>query len=264
MADKEIVEDKNKAEEFGWDTNFDNPPKGKGNNEKKTEWMDFKKPGSYTVRLVGKGVEFLKYGFKPFGKGARIITHASYKDEDPAWLAGFYPQRTFAIHVIDRADGKLKVMEKGKTLFKAFAEYMKVNEINPAGKNGPDWVIKVEGMGLERTYTATAKAKPSPFTEEEIAMIKESLSPLTKIYKATSLEKIQEAWEKLDDTSKTPPPKKDKDDKKTPTAGNVSTKPSTPIEEPEVEAEQEPVIESEKEEEDDLFDKDDSKTDTPF
>lgn len=204
-----------KADESDWLADFaekENNNKDGNQDKKKSEWMRFDKPGQYTIRLVGKGVKFLKY-FKPFGKGVRVITHKNYKDEDPAWQAGFYPNDTFAIHVIDRADGKLKILEKGKGLFKHFANYQKINEVNPAGKNGPDFVVTVEWPNGDKQlakYTATAKAKPAPFTEQEVEMIKANLAPLRSIYKTSLLEKIKELWEALPPAAKIPVKKESK------------------------------------------------------
>jgi hypothetical protein len=200
--------DENRQADVGsWDTDFpkDDEKRNEGSSNKRTPFM--KTPaGDYTIRLVGNHVKFYRH-WQPFTE--RVITHPDYKNEDPAWQAGFYPRETFAIHVIDRSDGQLKILEKGRSLFKQFARYKIVNEVNPAGKDGPDWVITVEGSGLNTKYSATPKAKPAPFTEEEIAMIKENKAPLKDIYATTPLEKIQELWDALPDEAKIPP-KRDK------------------------------------------------------
>lgn len=205
------MSDERQADVGSWDTDF--PPedkkeggKGKGNGEfKRTPYMKLT-PGDHTIRLVGNHVKFRRH-WQPFSD--RVISHDSYKEVDPAWQAGFYPRETFAIHVIDRADGQLKILEKGRSLFKQFARYKIVNDINPAGKDGPDWVITVEGSGLQTKYSATPKAKPAPFTEAEIAMIKENKAPLKTIYKATPLEKIKELWDALPNEAKVAPKKDD-------------------------------------------------------
>jgi hypothetical protein len=252
-----------KADESDWISDFaEKKENEKGGDKKKNVWMKFDHPGEYQIRLVGKAVKFNKY-FKPFGKGTRVISHKNYKDEDPAWQAGFYPNETFAIHVIDRADGVLKIMEKGKGLFKHFADYQRVNEINPAGKGGPDWVIKVEWPNGDKQlakYTATAKAKPSPFTEAEIEMIKEGMAPLKTIYQTTSLEKIKELWNALPDAAKIPPPKKEyKDYNKTASSDTTVAAPTVAKAQPKI---VEPTSEPVEADGDDLFG--DEKTDSPF
>jgi len=194
-----------------WVNDFqdDEKSKGGGSTNKRTPFMQLKQ-GDNTVRLVGNHVKFRRH-WAPFS--ARVITHDDYKNQDPAWQAGFYPRETFAIHVIDRADGKLKILEKGKSLFKQFARYNKVNDVNPAGKDGTDWVISVEGSGLQTSYSATAKSKPTPFTEAEIEMIKANKAPLKEIYKTTPIEKIKELWDALPDEAKVAPKREEAKDK---------------------------------------------------
>jgi len=68
-------------------------------------------------------------------------------------------------------------------------------------------VITVEWPGNNKRqakYSATAKAKPAPFTEEEIAMIKAGKAPLKDIYSTTPLDKIKELWEAIPDEAKIP------------------------------------------------------------
>lgn len=203
------------ADVGSWDTDF--PPeeeKNKGNSNKSNRdripFMAFDKPGDYTIRLVGNHVRFWRH-WQPFTQ--RVISHINYKDEDPAWQAGFYPRETFAIHIIDRADGKLKILEKGRSLFKQFARYKIVNGKNPAGKEGPDWVITVEwpnGNKRQAKYSATATSKTSVFTDEEIEMIKAGKAPLKDIYATTPLDKIKELWEALPDEARIPPKRDEK------------------------------------------------------
>jgi hypothetical protein len=201
------------ADKGNWDDDFrPREEKAAQTDQKKTEWMRFDGPGQYRVRLCGNYVKFYRW-WSPFT--TRIITHLSWKDQDPAWKAGFWPRKTFAIHVIDRSDtddahptGKLKILEKGNSIFSAFADYRKVNDINPAGKDGPDFVIEVtwpDGNKRQAKYKVTAVAKPSPWSADEVAMIKEEHVPLKEIYKTTPLETIIEEWEELPDSAKTPP-----------------------------------------------------------
>lgn len=215
---------------------------------KKTEWMKFPKPGTYRVRLVGPYVSFLRHN-KPFD-GVRVITHPSYKEQDPVWQAGFYPRETYAIHVIDRADGKLKILEKGTSIFKAFSTYKKVNEINPAGKEAPDFSIEVawpDGNKFQAKYTVTALAKIQPLTTEEAALWTANKAPLPEIYKATSLEKIKELWAALPAEKKVAPKREDFAQKAS--ASAPAPRPSPKIEEsmPEAPAEKDDLFGDSKE-----------------
>ena len=185
--------------------------KGDNNSKGRIEWMKFDKPGKYKVRLVGKYVKYLKH-FRPFGKGHRILTHPSYKKEDPAWQAGFYPATTFAIHIIDRADGKVKLLDKGRKIFECFFDYGTANNINPAGPEAPNFEIKVEWPGgnkMRARYSAVAAGGAAPLTDEEKELIRTSHVELGHIYRATPLEKIKEAWEAVPEQYRTPPKRDD-------------------------------------------------------
>jgi hypothetical protein len=191
-----------------WAADFNKERGGDGNGKSKNkiEWMKFDKPGKYKVRLIGKYVKYLKH-YKPFGKGVRVITHQSYKPEDPAWQAGFYPAETYVIHVIDRNDGKLKLLDKGRKLFESFFDYGTANNINPAGPEAPNFEIKVEwpnGQKNRAKYTAVAAGGPAPLTPEEKELVRANHVELGAIYRATPLAKIKEAWDAVPVQYRTP------------------------------------------------------------
>jgi len=219
------------AENGNWDEDFKGPEEKNsngGNNEgqRKLDWMKFPEKGEYRVRLCGKFVRFHRW-WSPFT--SRVITHISYKDQDPAWNAGFWPRKTFAIHVIDRNDvdaehptGKLKILEKGSSIFEAFANFKRINKIDPAGKQGPDFVITVNWPGNNKraaTYTVTATQGAAEWTQQELEMVKRDHADLKKIYAPTPLEKIVELWDALPEDAKVPPKSEEK---------NVSSETSTP------------------------------------
>jgi len=225
------------AEKGNWD-DFEKEKPGNNNNDgnterRKIEYMKFDKPGDYTIRLVGNHVKFLRH-WDPFERKDRVITDASYKGKDPAWNAGFYPRKTYAIHIIDRADGVLKILEKGTQIFKEFAHFKSVNDINPAGKEGPNFVITVEipgGNKRSTRYSVMAKQGAAPFTEEEIAMVKANIYPLADIYKSTDLEKIKELWAAIPEDRKIPP-KREYDDQKSESSSASAPAPKSQDEPP--------------------------------
>jgi hypothetical protein len=249
------------AENGSWEEDFKKQETESAVQDKRAEWIKFDKPGQYRVRLCGNFVRFYRW-WAPFS--SRIITHLSYKDKDPAWNAGFWPRKTFAIHIIDRSDvdkeyptGKLKILEKGSSIFDAFANYFKINNSNPAGETGPDFVIEVEwpnGNKRQANYKVTPVMKLNKWTDQEIQMIKSDHVDLKKMYAPTPLEDIISAWEGLPEESKIPP--KREDDSKG--SGNTQQQaqevavnaPEQKIEEPEV------AVSST--EDDDLFGDDDS------
>lgn len=201
-----------KAEKGNWDEDFKEDAGGEkpsNQDRPKTLYMDMSKPAKYTVRLVGPHVKCRKH-FKPY----RAVVQDNEKNVDPAWQAGFFPQKRYAVNVIDRSDGKLKILEKGASVFKHFANYKAVFGKDPAGvKDGPDFLITVtvpKGPNgqlnkLKTDYTVT-HLKEAPLTKEEIEMIKaQKLWPLTDIYKSTPPEKMKEMWDALPDDKKIPP-----------------------------------------------------------
>ena len=224
------------AEKGNWDDDFksskdNNSNGGNGTERRKAQFMMFKESGNYEVRFVGAYVRFLRH-WMPFDKKDRIITHKDYKGKDPAWNAGFYPRKTFAIHVIDRKDQKLKILEKGSQIFEALYRFKTANNINPAGKDAPDFVITVEipkNDPRATKYSVTAKAAMSPLTDKELEMIKTEFYPLGDIYRTTPLEKIKELWDKLPEDKKIPPKKdNDKQDKNASETKSASAKKEKP------------------------------------
>jgi len=231
------------AEKGNWD-DFSNEgtdaPKGSEQERAKTLYMDISKAGKYTVRPVGPHIKCRKI-FKPY----RATLSDADKDTDPAWKAGFYPQKRFAINVIDRADSKLKVLEKGASVFKQFANYKTVFGKNPSdAKDGVDFLITVSIPKLPngqlnklKTEYAVTHLKETPLTEDEIKMIKaQKLWPLPEIYKPTSLEKRIEMWNALPDAAKMAPKKEDVENGEASVAGTKTEakpepKPSPVVEE---------------------------------
>jgi len=237
-----MTEDLNAAK-GDWLSDFSDDNNGEGSKSnsqfEKAEFLDLKQAGTLKIRLVGSFVKFRRH-WNPYGQ--YVKSHDSLKDKDPAWKAGFYPSRRYAINVIDRADGKLKIMEAGPTVFDAFSVYKKATNINPAGKDGPDFAITIQiptkdgkPDHLHKKYGVTSLVA-APFTDEEKAMFRKvdeegnavigengkpvsALWPLAKIFKPTNLEKVQELWDALPDEKKIAPKKDYGDDK-----GSVATK----------------------------------------
>jgi len=239
-----------------FDTKNSEGKKTDGTTFNKAEFISLKAEGTYRIRLVGSYVKFRRH-WKPYGQP--INTHDNLKAQDPAWSGGFYPSRRFAINIIDRADGKLKILEAGPTIFDQFSIYRKATEIDPAGKDGPDFAITVQipmadGKPdlLHKKY-GVASLQATPFTLEEKAMLCKkdedgkilmenekpvsNLWPLARIFKPTPIEKMQELWDALSDEKKTPPKRKDfnqssdskssKPSKSDAVEGQVTTEPIT-------------------------------------
>ena len=201
------------AMEGDWATDFNKREGSNDNNQpenrEKLPFLDHKEPGSYLVRLVGKYVTYLTY-FEPF-RGKRVITHPSYKGKDPAWNAKFYPQKKFAIHVIDRKDGKLKILDASKTLFECFKNYLDTNNCDPTGKTAPDFSIIVKKIGGKKSTSAMPAGEKNTLSKEDIDMILAKKVDLKRIYKPKPLETIQKMWDELPEDKKTPAARDDED-----------------------------------------------------
>lgn len=228
--------EKSGANHLDWEEDFKNEEKPRSTTDgKKVKYMVFDKPGMYTVRLVGKGVKFLRH-WEPFTKGGvkqRIITDKKYEGEDKAWAAGFWPRETFAIYLFDRNDNnELKVLEKGKQIFGGFSSFKTVEGINPANPDeAPEFVIEVvwpKGDRRQADYKVTARRAAAPLTAEEKQKYKETFIPLEEFYKSTPLNKINELFDALPEELKIYEKKKTafKDDSKD-TAKKAAPAPST-------------------------------------
>lgn len=235
MADAKVGA---QAEKGTWDDfSEEETNTSKQSDKPKTLYMDLSKPGKYTVRPVGPHIKCRKL-FKPY----KATLKDEDKDSDPAWKAGFFPSKRYAINVIDRADGKLKILEKGATVFKGFANYKAIFDKNPSDvKVGADFVINVvvpkkngQPNKLKTEYTVT-HLKETPLTAEEVSMIKEQkLWPLTEIFRPTPLEKRMEMWNALSDSEKIAPKREDKDedsDSKPATKTEARVKTPEPVQE---------------------------------
>ncbi len=242
-----------KTASFGdWDKDFEKKEETKST---KSKYMKFE-PGSKTVRLAGKYVKFLAY-WEPFGR--KVITHDSYGSEDPARKAGFYPREFYAIHALDRVDGEVKIIERGKQVFEQFFAYKRVNGVSPNHpEEAPDFVIETvwpKGEKMAAEYKVTAKNKAAPITAEEKEKFRANFTNLEEKYKSESLMNIKAMWDALPEEKKTPPKKVNDKFKggETTQVPAASTK-SEPIQEKreDAPANKEDLFEGEKKE-DDLF-----------
>ena len=94
------------------------------------------------------------------------------------------PRLKYAVNVIDRTDGKLKIWQFSRTIKE---DIMKFAEIN-GDPNGYDIVITRKGLKRDDTeYRVTPTMAVVPLTSEEQAM---KLFTLATIFKVSSVEKI--------------------------------------------------------------------------
>lgn len=184
------------ATEIDWgEMGNDTPAGGEGGpNQKK--FLKFVSGKTHVFRPIGGGVEFFKF-FVQTDKGKRSINvNKDDKDKAAEVLSKHFgkeiaPQHRYAINVIDRDDGQVKIMEGGYSIFKFFGKWAKVNNQLPGSQAGGDWAISVEGDGLQRRYT-TGFMRPAPLTQEELKRIKEKkeMYSLKEVFKETPLNEL--------------------------------------------------------------------------
>ena len=184
-------------------------------------WMKLKKrPEPYRVRLVSSPEIFRQHylAFKPLNLKRQPLSPSlkedgtCNKDEDIAWNeGGWVPGKRYASLVIDRETGQIRILEAGAQVFTAFGNYKKMFGSNPAGEQGPDWLISVgvDAQGkTEYTTVSDVKKGPTPFTAEEKAMIDNCKIDLKKMYKRATAEEIRALWYQLPEDKRVNPNRK--------------------------------------------------------
>ena len=153
------------------------------------QFLRLQSGNTYVVRPLGSPVIFHKYLVQHDGEWRSAIC------EDPENCPvrqkhNTEPRERYAVNVIDRADGEIKVMEGPVTVFKVFRTYFEGTANRPGGAQGADFKIVITGSGLKTRYD-TQCVKRTPFTDEEKKKLQaEGLYKLDRIYKATSSEEI--------------------------------------------------------------------------
>lgn len=181
------------AETCGWDS----IPSSNSSNGEKSDFLRLESGKSYKIRPLFKPVKFWKYFHKHEGKLRTAIcanpSTCPVRDNHPDLKK---PSLRLAAWVIDRADGKLKILEAPQSVFRPIGTNSTMTGKNPGGaKDGSDWYIKVNGKGLATTYDV-GFISVTPLTVEERSMIKEALDgdaeKLQKMYKVDTPEEIEE------------------------------------------------------------------------
>lgn len=151
-------------------TNFNPDKKNKGNG---ISFLRFESGKTYKVRPFGSCVEFYKL-FIAKGKPS-IIVDPEIKDEAAKRLSEasgreLRPSYRNAMFIIDREDGKIKILEGGFQIFEAFGNWSNSSGIKPGAGQAGDWAITVTGDGVggnnPRKYSPVYLG-PSIFSDEE-------------------------------------------------------------------------------------------------
>jgi hypothetical protein len=142
------------------------------------------------LRFVGEPVEFHKY----FVNGKSAVT--ADPNTCPIKIKyGIEPQTRYAINVIDRKDGQLKVLECSITVLKAASKWGAANKRDVGGDSSIDFAIEAVGTGKNRRYTSTTTRESVLTAEEKEMILKTGGTPtgydLSKLYKATPENEIE-------------------------------------------------------------------------
>lgn len=180
------------ASKIDWGT-VGGDKKGNRGGGDKPLYVEFKPDVPVTIRPIGGAVQFMKV----FVNKRSVVLDPENKDQAKALIESSTnqkcePKMRFAINVIDRSDGKVKILENGPSIFKHFANWSKLNgNAGPGGNSGTDWNILPTGVGLDREY-AVMPTVPTPLTPDEIAKAKDpkGLYPLSEIYKCCPVNEI--------------------------------------------------------------------------
>jgi len=148
-----------------------------GGKNGKSSFMKFEADKLKTFRPIGKAVQFYKFFIGNKGGNKSIVVDLENKDKAAAMLSAhtgqeYSPTRRFAIHVIDRDDNQIRILEQGQMVFNAFGDWSQAQGGTAPGhgSSGWDWAVKATGDGKARRYRTTP-VKPTPLTKEEIQLI---------------------------------------------------------------------------------------------
>jgi len=149
----------------------------------------------HMVRPVHKASRIYKYFYQPKGEKLRTAICADpntceVRQKHPELDA---PSERYVFRVIDRADGKLKILEVPRTVFLSINSWAQGAKKDPGSSNGGDFQIKIEGKGKFGTKYNTTFIQATPFTNDEKKMIKELFEQtnVEELFKADSPEDIE-------------------------------------------------------------------------
>ena len=186
------------VQELDWNSIGGTSSGSSNGSDRPIPFLKFQKDYTHLIRPVGKAVEFYKFFINREGERAvPIIVDPENRDKASQVISEHSGeenkgQQKFAMFVIDREDGRIKVLEGGNSIFNAFAQWAKINQIHPGQNGGGDFSITVTGEGYAgnnpRRYLAGC-AKSCPVSEDERKMIKEKeeFMKWSKIYEGQEM-----------------------------------------------------------------------------
>jgi len=170
---------------------------GQQRSQRTLRFVKIENNSSVILRPVDEAVEFDKYVYQDskgkwnFGVCGDVKTCPLFLKYDKT------PSTRYAINVIDRTDGLIKIYEGPLSVFKVFASYEEMAETPAGGENGADFKITKNVTSKDgKTYTKyeVHKESKTPFTTEEKALLNtngEGIYNLERIFKVTPADKIE-------------------------------------------------------------------------
>jgi len=148
--------------------------------------------GTHIVRLLGGPVVMNKFMVQGSDGRWRSAVCEDATNNPVTKNHGINPSERYAINVIDRSDGELKILEGGVSVFGEFKKYAKISGTNPGKTVGADFKIVVTGAGRTKKINTEFDRKNS-LTEDEIAYVKGrgGLNKLQEIFKVTPDDELE-------------------------------------------------------------------------
>jgi len=148
--------------------------------------------GTHVVRLLGPPVAMNKFMVQGEDGRWRSAVCEDAENNPVTKNHGINPSERYAINVIDRSDGELKILEGGVSVFNEFKKYYTMTGINPGASIGADFKIVVTGAGRSKKIVTDFDRKNN-LTEDEIAYVKGrgGLNKLEDIFKVTPNDQLE-------------------------------------------------------------------------
>lgn len=170
---------------------------GKGDNDKYLKLSGSVQGTVYKIRPVHKPCTFYSY-YVSNPDDPKKFARAFTEDPQNCIIRQKYnieAKPRYAVNVIDRADGKLKIMEAPQSVFEKIKAWAKAAGQDPGSKNGADFQITVKlppNGDKKRTEYLTTPIIQTPFTDEEKEMIRtKGLYDLEKEFAPTPQSEIE-------------------------------------------------------------------------
>ncbi len=146
----------------------------------------------YQLRPLGDLFSFKKYFFEYGGKWRSAICG----NEQTCPVANKHnarPALKYAINVIDRTDGELKVFQSTPLTFVALQQFYKNYNKFPGKTHGAQFLLQTQGKQKISKYKLSLIG-PHTLSTKDMQMIKNrgGIYPIQDLYKPTDPEKIQE------------------------------------------------------------------------